>query len=253
MQKNKYIFQYIESIFNNTFMHAFFLILLLVLGYFSFSLDSKDSYLNALVFSLTYQQFITLCFLPIIIFFDVLILNLFEKNNMMIIRFENKKKYLQQILKNVFYCNTVVFFIILMTILIFFNFFSSGNLSVFFVETFKTTNLIYAVFIVFKLYILMLIVSLILTLLFKIFNKIIMLIVGIGLTASIFLCQWIDYTVVEKVYHTPFYIGSYFIDNIEYKTFNIQLSSFLLIVILYTIIIAVLYRIALRHIRLIGE
>lgn len=253
MQKNKYIFSIVSTIISNKFLQIFSVISLLVFGYFCSTLDTKSGYFEAFSMALTYQQFITLCFLPMIILSNILIINFFEKSSMTIIRFENKKKYLRELLKSVSFCNTLVFVVIIIVLLTFFNFFSNGDLTIKYIESFKTTNIVYTIYIVIKLYILSIITSIVFTLLFKLFNKISALIISMGMASSLFICQWLDYEIVNKIYEIPVYIGIYFLDIIEYATFSLNVSAFLVMITCFALIIFVLFNTTIKFMKAVGD
>jgi hypothetical protein len=253
MQKNKYIFENISTILSNKFLQIFSIISVLIFGYFTSTLDTKSGYFESLTMALTYQQFITLCFLPMIIVSNILIIDLFEKNNMLIIRFQNKNKYINALLKNVVYCNTFVFLIIMIVIITFFNFFSNGDFTIKYINFFKTTNLVYVIYTIIKLYILTINISIIFTLLLKILNKISALIISIVISSSLFICQWVNYSIVDKIYKMPLYIGFYFLNTIEYSNFFLNLISFVLYMLFLAIIIFILYKLTIRFLKVVGE
>ena len=246
MQKSKYIYANIEAILSNKIVIVFLSIALIVFGYFCSTINTSKDYFTALVEALTYQQFITLCFLPMIVLFDVLIINLFDKNYMLIMRLNDAKKYYKEMIKSVIFGNTFIFIMMLLAILTFLNFFFNGSLTIKYVDFFKTTNLIYAIYVAMKLYILSIVVSIFFLFMYKLFDKIVCTIITFLFISSLFACQWFQTGVVNNIFKIPYYFGVYFLDIVEYKTFFINILSFFIITILMFCLLYIIYIISIK-------
>lgn len=253
MQKNKYIIGNIKTVLSNKFLQIFLIIALLVIGYFTSTLDRENGYFVAISKALTFQQFITLCFLPMILFANLLIVNLYERNNMLIIRFNNKRKYINEMIKNVLFCNTFLFFISMLVIITFFNFFGSGDFSIIYIESFKTTNIVFAIYTVIKLYILSIFVSIIFTLILKLINKLWAIILFVCFSSSLYICYWESYNMVESIFKIPFYFGFYFLNNVEYITFTLNIMAFVVNVLILSLITVLLYKLTIKRMKVVGE
>lgn len=253
MQKNKYIIKNIETVFSNKLLKVFTLILLIFFGYFCANTSRELCYFDSVISSLTYSMFLIPCYMPIFILIDVLIINLFEKSSMLIIRFNNKKKYLTELIKNIFVGNTFLFITFLIIILTFFNFFSNGDLSIKYIEVFHTTNLIYSIYTIIKLYMLTIVLSITFTLILKLFNKIISLILSFIFISSLYIQQFFNYDIVDSIFKMPIFIGNYLLDIFEFKSFSLNIICLILIVIFMSAINCGLFKLTLKFMKKVGE
>lgn len=253
MQKSKYVIGNIKTVLSNKFLQIFLIISLLVMGYFTSTIDTESGYFVAISNALTFQQFITLCFLPMILFANLLIINLYEKNNMLIIRLNNKRKYINEMIKNVLFCDTFLFLISMLVIITFFNFFRNGDFSIIYVDSFKTTNIVFAIYTVIKLYILSIFISIIFTLIFKLINKLWAIILFIFCSSSLYVCQWINYDVIQNIFNVPFYFGFYFLNNVEYTTFTLNIIAFVVNILILSLIVALFYKMTIKRMKVVGE
>ena len=242
MQKNRYIFFNISTVLTSKFLQIFIIILLLIIGYFTSTLERQTNYFEGLVNIFTYEQFLTLCYLPMVILGNLFIINLFDKNLFYIIRFKNKKNYIKELLKNIIVLNTIIFIIVVIIIITFFNFFSNGDFIIEYINFYKTNSLIYFVYVLIKMYFLTILFSIITTLFFKLFNKNLSLFFSIIITISLFLCQFISVFEVNNLLDIPLYFGIYFLNIIVYRSFAINIISFVIICLILIIVIGILYK-----------
>lgn len=256
MLKNKYIFENIKTILSTKILQIYILIIIFVFGYFFSSLfEITDySYFGYLSARLTYYNFIVLCVLPLILLFNVSLLNLYEKNNMLVIRLKSKKIYMKELVKNVIIADTFIFIFILMVVITFQNFTFNGTTFNQYNSLLKINDLTYAIFTIFKLYSVSLIIGLIQIFLFKLFNKYIAFIISFTMIGSVYLAPFmIDQTIIYSITQIPLYFGFYLVDNIEYTNFSVYLSCFLLFLTLFYIFTINLYKVTIKYMRGIGE
>jgi hypothetical protein len=252
MRKNSYILENVSTILSDKFLRIFSITAILIFGYFFSTLDKNAGYWEALSIGLTYQQFLTLCFLPMIIISNILLIDLFEKSEMSIIRFKNKNKYLKELLKNIWVSNSFIFLVIMIVILTFLNFLSNGDISINYISEYGITNIIYTFYIIIKLYILIILCSFMFTLFFKLISKTIALIISIIFTASLYLCIIIPNGCVSKISDFPLYIGYYFLKNVDYKFFYLNVLSFLLISVIMILLLFIVYKLTLKKMKSVG-
>lgn len=251
MQKNSYIFQNIATIFSNKFLQIFSIICLIVFGYFFSSVSEDTTYYESIVFGFTYHNFIIVCFLPMVIFSNILLLELFDNNNVYIIRFKNKKIYLKEILKNIFISNSLLFFVLLLIIFTFLNLFTPTNFTIKYIESFDCINIYYSIFIIVKCYILMMIFSFIFTFAFKLTSKGISLILMMIMSASIYVFEFIAGN-VNYIYEMPLYFMQYFTESVVYDSFYLKLYSFIILIGIYTLLIFLLYKLTINKMKKVG-
>lgn len=253
MLKNNYIIGNVKIVFSNKIIQIFSIVSLLIIGYFASTIDRESDYFVSISSTLTYQQFITLCFLPMLFFTDLQIINLYDNNSMLIIRFKNKKRYIKEMIKNVLCCNNFTFLVLLLTIFTFFNFFGNGDFSVKYIEQYGTTNIIFAFYTIIKLYILSNMVSIIFTLIIKLTNKLCYTLMFICISASLYICQWVSYDVVSSIFKSPYYFGFYFLSNVKFISFKLNLLSFFIICLVQFFTIIFLYKLTVKKSRVVGN
>lgn len=245
MRKNKYIFKNIASVLSNKYFNLFLIISMFVIGYFCTTLKKDSNYLESLCFSLTFQQFITLGILPILILGDILMIKFFEENGMLVMYFKNKKRYIKELLKHIIGINSYLFLLLLIILFTCFNLFSNQN----FIIEYRSThelNIVYTCFIVLKLYLLVLFTSILLTLITYLWNRQVSLILILFFSSSLFLCAG-NYDQIDKVYKMPLYIGNYFLSTVQYQHFSLQCICFLIIFFLYSIVLFLIYKWILKR------
>lgn len=240
MQKNKYIYHYIENVLSNKYFMVFIILCLLVFSYFISTLDKQMGYFDLLSFGLTFQQFITLCFLPMIILFNSLMQRLYDSNDMLIVRLENKKEYIKEQMKCIFIFDSFIYICLLLIIFAFLNVFSSNNFDIYIIDSLQTNNFIYSIFIMIKLYALMILFSMYYVLITKLVNKTFSLITGILFSISIYLCTSNSY-IVANLLNMPLYLGYYFIDVVQFSSFKLCVLSFITEVLLNIIVLTIIY------------
>lgn len=244
MLKNNYIINNIILILSNQTIKVFSIFALLIIGYFCASVNTANDYFSGLMISITYVQFITLCLLPIISFSTLLVIKNIDSNYNLIIRLNNKNNYIDKLIKNVFCCNTFIFVLLIMVIIIFNNFLNSGNFQIIYLEFFKTNNFILLIFTIFKLYTLTILFSIFTTILTKITNEKISIIFTLLFSVSIYISSFINVNIVNKISDMPLYIGTYFLNNIKYKNFYLNLTatfSMIIVLLIFNYLFYIVY------------
>lgn len=239
MQKNKYIFNYISNVLSNKFFAVFIAISLIIFSVLIATLDTNIGYWKSLVFGLTYNHFICLAFLPMTMMFNVLMLNMFENNSSLVIRFKSTKTYIIELIKNIFISNTIFYFCLIMSILTLMNLFNN-NFSINFIKILGITDLQYMIYTVIKLYLLMLIFSMFFLVIYKRFNKIFSFIAGFIFIFSLYPISY-ELTKLKNIFDIKLYLGNYYFDKLVYSNFSLQLLNFIIIIIFYTVLLFVMY------------
>lgn len=238
---NKFqIFNYFAS--SDRYKAVFLLTVILAL-YGSIALGSGQS-------NLIDSNFITFMF-PIfnIFMFAILFLNtlniciMFNNSfSFYIIRLENKKKYIKELLKNVLLFNLmhlIIFFLLYFIVLFLLN---SPIFTIHNYQNYDISNLLYLVFYLGRYVIISLIICLISTLLYVNFKLKAVFLLDISFITSFLLIMTKD-QIVSSIFIFPW---EYF-TNIRFDNFSLEISSSILYILVLEIIMYVLYNFSLKN------
>ena len=146
-----------------------FLLIIITGIYGGCYLSLQSTYINGFITSITSYVFILLIYLILSInTFNTF--SLLEQNYSYIIRFKDTKDYIKNIIKNIIFSNTIVFVIIITFLMIFLNLFTS-DLGVTNIYQYNISNIIYLIFLLVKLYVIVMLMLVINVYVIKIFNK----------------------------------------------------------------------------------
>ena len=240
MLKNKEILRNLEKVYSNKIFKIIGILTLVIYAFMFANTKVVSGYFEIINYALTFPQFLMLVFLPVILLSDVLILNLFDLRYELVMRYKNKRKYFIEILKNIFFSNTIIVSVSIMILLIIINFFAGANLSIFYLEKYGCYNIIYTIFIMIKTYILTFLFSFIFVMLYKLINKKIAIILMICLIGSTYVISY-NLRQVVLFFETPIYFMSYFTDGILYSNFGLRIFSFIYIITIYSILLFIVY------------
>lgn len=240
MLKNKYIFNYIESVLSNKYFAVFMMTSLFIFSFLVSTLDTSLGYWQLFTFGLTYNHFICLAFLPMTMFFNIMILNLFDENTSLVVRFKSTKSYIIELIKNIIISNTIYFICLIIVISTLMNLLNA-NFSINYIKILGTNDLIYMIFTIIKLYILMLLFSMSFLIIYKRINKIYSIILGFVFSCTLYPFSFNIYE-IKNIVDIKLYIGNYFFDNSIYSSFKLQILSFIIVVIIYIIFLFILYK-----------
>lgn len=169
-------------------------------------------------------------------------INIFDQNLFYILRFESKKEYYKEILKNVFLSNLVfiimnIAILIIMSNIIFGSTFSISNW-----QEYNITNIVYIIFYIIRAFIVMEIIMGLLFIIKKVLGKISILIYSILIFIPLILN---NYNVIKDLSNIPLYPMNYIVGftctsfNLEVCSSIIYISILLLIsIIAFNILVA---------------
>lgn len=251
--KVKYIKENIKYLLND---YRFKLIILFVIccNFFGAAYLARNSdYISAIMDIFT-QEYYDVAFFALILVNTINTYDMFEKNSCYIIRFNNKKEYLIQLIKNILISNTILFIINLLVSLIFLNFF--GNQFIIkkydiYGISYNIPNLLYIVFYMFRFYIIVSIISLINACLIKLVNSKCAIFINV-LLWIVFIFYPYNSHVINSISDIPLVFCSYFRVQF-YSGFALESACSILYIFMLLIIGLVLFNIAKNRIKQIGE
>lgn len=173
------------------------------------------------------------------------IVAIYEKNYSYIIRFENHKMYLRELIKKVIIGNIILFLTNLIIMLICLNIFS-GNLFVGEVYNYGINNIIYLVYYLIKVIIVLNIIAVITVLIMKLFGKNMSFIVNIILcSVFVFIPNETLYT-INSLKDIRLFIGDY-MNLYRYSNFPFEIFCLMIILSLNFILIYILFYLVCRY------
>ncbi|MEG1647377.1 MAG: hypothetical protein RR325_01260 [Bacilli bacterium] len=183
--------------------------------------------------------FLSLCILPIFLFLTIYIYDSFVKDIFAITRFENRTHYLKELFKNIFVVTALIFLIIIAIVMIIENVINFNGYKIVYSDITNCFNLVYTIFVIIKLYVFIIIYSLINTLLIKTFNSKIIVVLNFIFFATIFYCGFNNLT-VTSVGKMPLFIGNYLVNNMSFISFKIELITNIIMYGSFTLFLPIL-------------
>lgn len=247
--KNKYIIQNIKYLLLD---YRFKLIIMFMLcfnfiGSIYFAYNNR--YLEGFLAIFTNIYYVA-TFFALTLFNTLNTYNMFEKNTYYIIRFDNRKEYLIQLIKNVITSNTIIFIINILVSFIFLNFFG-GKLVIKNYMNYNVSNILYVIFYISRFLILSSLISIINTCLLKLIDSKIIIFVN-----SILWITFIFYphspTLINNIFSVPLMLCDYFRTKV-YSNFFMESACSILYIIALTIITIIIFNISKSRIKKIGE
>lgn len=191
------------------------------------------NYLDAL-FSTLSNPYYSLLLLSLTLVNTINTFDTFEKKDNYIIRFENREKYLKQLVINIFVSNSVLFIINLVVLLICLNLFIGSYFVIESWYNYNIPNLIYLMFYIIRIFIIIQIVSIINSLLLKLLNFKIVIILNCLIYGPFIFGNHISRT-IDSLSKIKILINEYFLYN-EYGGFLSEIVySSIYIICLYGI------------------
>lgn len=247
--KNKYIIQNIKYLLLD---YRFKLIIMFMLCfnfvgaiYFAYNFYYLEGFLQ--IFTDPYYVF---AFLALILFNTLNVYSMFEKNTYYIIRFNDRKEYLIQLIKNVLTSNTIIFIINILVAFIFLNFFG-GKLVIQNYMNYNIPNILYMIFYIARFLILSSIISIINTCLLKLIDSKIIILMNS--------CCWITFifypyspSLINSIFNMPLMLCDYFRTEL-YSNFFMESACSILYIIVLIVITAIIFNISKNKMKKIGE
>lgn len=247
--KSKYIIQNIKYLLLD---YRFKLIIMFMLcfnfiGSIYFAYNSY--YLEGFLQIFNNPYYVT-TFMALILFNTLNTYNMFEKNTFYIIRFNSKKEYLIQLIKNILTSNTIIFIINILVAFIFLNFFG-GKLVIQNYMNYNIPNILYTIFYMIRFLILSSIISIINTCLLKLIDsKFIVLINS---------CFWITFIfypdssmLINSIFDLPLMLCDYFRIKM-YSNFFMESACSILYTLILIVVMIIIFIISKNKIKKIGE
>lgn len=150
-------------------------------------LSANLSYLDGLLNIVT-NGYYNVALIAVILLNTINTFDKFEKNQFFIIRFENRKMYLKQLIINIFVSNSILLVMNLVLILIGLNIFASNQFIISNILDYSISNIIYILFYLFRFFLIIQIISIINTCLLKLFDK------KVIISLNLFFCLIILFT-----------------------------------------------------------
>lgn len=189
-------------------------------------------------------------FMALLLFNTLNTYNMFEKNTFYIIRFNSRKEYLIQVIKNILISNTIVFAINVLIAFIFLNFFG-GKLVIQNYMGYNVSNILYTIFYILRFLVLSNIISIINICLLKLIDsKIIVLINSIFWITIIFYPE--SFELINDILNIPLMLCDYFRVKI-YSNFFMESACSMLYILILLIITMILFSISKNKMKKIGE
>ncbi len=250
MKSNKFYKENFKKSLDTPIFKIIFVILMIFSLYSIISCGFEMSYMDKATSSISGKYEIVFILL-IMMMSTFNIFEIIESNKLYIIRFETKKKYINELIGNVIFTNSIIFILYLLFSFIFINIFSKGiNIEI--MENYNIYNINYFIFILFRNYIILMIISIINIMLLKLFNKRIIVLIFDVILCGIILCIPYNVEIIETVLKMPFFIGDYLIIK-NYINFGLEIVITAIYIILLLIIVDICKNIFVKYIKQVGK
>lgn len=226
----------------NYYISNYLLILLAILiftaSYYEGVMFNKYSifpnYIDGVVFFLKDQTiFLIIIFLIPMLINSFNVLFHFEKLSCNLLRLETKNNYLKNLIETSLKVNTIYFFIIVFIIFIASFCLINKNILIIYNISYKTYNIIYLVFYLFKIYFISEWLSIVSILLYK--NKLFII-----LNLIIYLNMTRETKIINSILNMPLLISDYLINN-QYSSFSLSIICFTIYALFLILIAKIIY------------
>lgn len=195
--------------------------------------------------------FPVLLFFILILFSSVTVYRCFQANDMYILRLDNKKKYLENVLKTIFITNTVTYLIILVVLFLVLFCFLGPQFSILYVAQYKTYNIIYLFFYLFRSFCLVQVISMITILLFQLLKPSFVLILNIILYIGT-MNFYYDQHEINSIWQIPLGLMQYFTTT-KYASFYFEVMLSSMYVLFFIMLGGLLFEYCYRHMKRVGD
>lgn len=240
------------SIILITLLFALIFVYAYYIGDYFYELVSIPNFIDGIVFF--FQD-------PIIIISTILLpmlimsLNVMYRNESLgsnLIRYSTKKEYLYNIINYCFKLNTILFFIIVFIIMIAAFCMISSRISIAYIYEYKTINLLYLIFYLFKLYFIGQWLSISSVLILKSESKVFCVIINLLVYLPAFFTTIDESKNISSILNMPLLISDYF-KMLNYNSFVLEIICFTIFLILLIYFGRIIYKMCCKRIRKIGE
>lgn len=246
MKHKKYLIENFKMIANSSNFLLMLIILLVMNIFMSFSGIFTFDYFKG-IYSTYTNMFYNLILFGVLLANTINTVKFFDRNLSYIIRFNNKKDYIKELLKNVVFSNTILYSLNFLLLFIFINIFLGNTISFTLWKNYTILNIVYITFYLLKSFILYQLLLFSIVCVQKLFNKIVMFLYSFLLVFPIIFhenkIQTIDS--FKKMLLFPM---DYLLKN-EYANFTVELSQSLIYITFWTIFCYVIFDVLKRHVR----
>ena len=216
---------------------------------------SEPSYIpnliDAIIDIVSNNVFPILLFFILMLFSTITIFNSFEQNNMYIFRLETKKKYFEKLIKNLFITNTITFIIICLILVVVSYFFASSTIIIKYDKIYKTINIIYLFFFLFRVFCLSQILSITSIMLFKVINYRYVLLMNL-LIFAYSLGLYYEAKPINSLLQIKFNLASY-LTILNYTNFYLEVMISCAYILFLIMISSLIFEFSYRQVRDIGD
>ena len=221
--KNKYIIKSVEQLLQTT---TFKIIMLFIIIMTIFVVQNYRVYsvFESIIAVLTNNIYLSLGILPVFLFVALLVRNNFDHNIYLLLRLNNKNNYFRELIKNIVAVTSILYGILLILIIIFENVFNAYGYSVDIIDKLGTYNVLYMFYVAIRLYVFLIIYSLINVMLIKTMNDKIVIILNLVFCSVLFFSGYQLYESNVFLDVLP-KIENILVNNIIYKNIWLNLLS----------------------------
>lgn len=194
---------------------------------------------------------IVILFLFPMLFISIHTLYQNEKLGANLLRFENKKQYINYLIQSVLKSNTVLFFLLILFLSFAVFCVISPKFLVIYLADYKTLNGLYLIVYLFKIYFIGQWLSIISILLIKIDYSWLIIIMNLFIYYSIFNYSIDENRIISTIFKMPIWIGDY-LCMLNYKNYILDLGSFIVFCILLVLLCKGIYEYCSKKVKNIG-
>lgn len=248
--KNKYI---LKNINNNlsTKLYSFILIYVFLFGSIRIFFSDYSGLIENIIFITSDSIFLKYTLIPLIIFSTMHLYDKFEKNQFLLIRMKTKQKYFYNLFLNIFVNNTILFVFVIMLLIIPINILKSAEIDIKYISSISSYNYVYLLFCLIKLYFTFVFLGFILPIISKIFGT------KFGVLSTIayiaFISELLPSREINGLKEFIYIPGTFLFNNGYYKNLNLLIFNYSLFVIIFSIIIYFIYKIAYKRSKNMGD
>lgn len=221
-----------------------------IFGVTSLGFETQYGYFDGFLMVLS-NPFYMMALYMILFINTVHTVTMFDKNENYIIRCENIKKYIKQMIHKVLFNNTILYIILLLLLMIGLNFFCFGRFHIYVIEEYQIYNIIYLVFFLLRIYVIFLLMAALNVLLLKVLNDKGVILLNILFAIGIVVIPTSG-DVITSITKMPFFIGNFLTPHL-FHSFLFEILCSLLILFIYSTIVSFLYQFVKKHMRQVGR
>ena len=218
--KGKIIVENLKSDLSGSRFLLIFLLLICFNLYGTSYLANNQSYIDGF-FNIVTNGYYLVCLFGLVFLFTLYTFDRFEKNQFFIIRCQNRKEYLKQLLVRILINDSVLFFINLVMIVIGLNLFASGGFEINHILDYSISNLSYLFFYLSRLFFTFIIINMISVCLLKLINDKVVILLNLILSIVILVTPYKMRKVVDSLFEMYWIIADYLRLH-YYSTFRLE-------------------------------